>query len=101
MDYSQTRKMFTVGDIVRIKDTHQNLGLTHKTFTATDGMRKMKGRDMKITEVKNTSRCSAGRVRAGGWVWHPEDLYVVSYNNESPLVNDGPIGVFKFDPKSL
>ncbi len=101
MDYSiDTIRMFHFGDIVKIKED-SDFKLTQAAFTATDDMRKMKGDRLKVSNVERSGHCSAGVVHAGGYSWHPGDLYVVEYLHEGPLVTDGPTGIFQFDPRSL
>ena len=103
MDYRKhTAKLFHSGDRVRIKPG--DLDKTHRNFTATDEMRRMQEDDceMTVSNVGHSDRTSAGYISAGGFSWHPADLYVVDYADEGgPLVIDGPEGVFQFDPQTL
>jgi len=99
--YKDTKKMFHRGDVVRIKED-SNLEKTDRTFTATDPMHELRGIDMIVEGMNSSDKCRAGCVKANDWSWNPEDLYVVKYADEGPpLINDGPEGIFKFDPKCL
>jgi len=98
--YERTKKMFHVNDIVQVK-SGTDFKATDQTFTATDNMRRMIGADMIVTKVNRSDLTDSGCVHAGGWSWHPDDLVVVEYANEGPLVTDGPEGIFTFDPQTL
>lgn len=97
----RTKRMFHVGDHIRIKSG--DLSRTHRNFTATDDMRSMQRRNEELTvsNVGHSDKTTHGYISAGGFSWHPADLYVVEHAKKGPLVLDGPEGVFQFDPQTL
>ena len=101
MDYNKdTKNLFHLDDIIRIKE-NSTLDDTDRYFTAVPDMHRLKGADMRITGINYSERTEAGCVHAGGFSWHPADLYVVEHASKDPLVNDGQEGVFVFDPQCL
>lgn len=101
MDYEKVIKMFSVGDIVCIKDN--GLEATNNSYTAVDKMREMVGSTCKIDNIKRSQRHRGiAAISCGGFTWHADDLHVVEHSHRGPLVTDsGQTGVYMFDPKTI
>ena len=90
--------LFKKGDIVTVKD---NIDETINAFTATNSMRNLRGKKIKVTNVDWIVKQKCPCVYAGEWQWHPDDLYVIERKNHGHLAIDGPEGIFMFNPKNL
>lgn len=100
MDLKKAKKLFHVGDMVRVKS---DLTLTDNHFTATDIMKKINVEEtiIKVKRIRFSHRKGTSLIEANGFNWHPSDLYVVKHINPGELITDGQEGVFTFDEKQL
>ena len=105
MNFKEACKIFSKGDMVIIKE---NLNKTDIEFSVTDTMRKMIGKQYRISNMGETNvRSELGLERvpyvyAAGYQWHPNDLHVIESFDKGDLSTDmGQKGSFNFNPSHL
>ena len=94
-----TKALFSIGDIVKVK---YNIDKTKNSFTASHQMKKMRMESkIEIGNILWSDNHSCPSIYAGGWQWHPDDLFVIKHKNPGKLNVGDQQNSFMFDPKDL
>jgi len=97
-ELEKLKKMFSIDDTVVIKS---DLSKTSSIFSAPTDMKRLKGTTLIVSYVSWSDPHNCGCIYAGGWQWHPDDLYVTHHSKPGKLFVNWREGVFKFNQSLL